>query len=173
MFRLEWNDRAKSIVAGFRNSKPYWQEFLEQSSYRLGEKGVEYIKEKDFLKASAPWFGIVKGTGKLQDSLKFEVSSDGEGFTTTFSSLFYGNYIDQGNGTSRITPKSAGKLAVRSRFGTEETMLMDSVAPMGQSSYSGWKPKEFTVKTMEYLNENTPSLVERYLQEALDKLVKV
>lgn len=171
MIIIKWNAKAERMLQNFCNSKTHWESFLEQSCYELGEDSIHYIKENGYLKAHAPFFGIVKGTGELENSLEFEVKSSGGGFAVNFYGLFYGNYIEKGNGSSRIYPKGGKYLAVRSKV--ENSYPMRSVAPMGKSMYSNWKPIPFSTYTANYISDHAHELLDKYLQETLERLVSV
>jgi hypothetical protein len=171
LINIKWDSKAQGIIENFQNAEPYWQHFLGEGVHELGEQSIKYIKDQKFLQASAPFFGVIAGTGALEESLHYEVEPSGNGFHVNFYGLFYGNYIDSGNGNSRIYPKNGQYLAAGSRVGNLHTMK--SVAPMGQSKYSGWKPKEFSVKTAEWLAENVHGLLDSFLQESVERMVNL
>lgn len=167
MFTFEWDQKALNILKNFSYTKRYMSSFMNSLSKTLAKEAENQIKPN--LDAKAEWNGSKHGTGNLRNSLMSKVLDSGEGFDITFESLFYGIYMDVGNG-DLIMPTSSDTLTVGARNDAGPITFAKQVGGVG--SFTPGLPTHFSDKTVAYLDTNMHQFTDKFIGDLLRKMVK-
>lgn len=143
----KWDQKAWDQADKFLAFRDDWDSFLMKTSKELADYAQEYFKPMLNVRNNP------RGNGDTKESIKSEITMNGDGFDIEYTGLLSAYYMDVGNfpAGQEMSARSFGMKAfpVDQRFGTPNW----SAVIHGMGHYTSGVPTHWSEKTAEHLAE--------------------
>lgn len=180
MFEVSLDSRSQQILENFMNCERYFDNAKIEMAYILADKSLQHMRPMTYGVSE-----YYRGHHELADSLKARPFFTSAGFEITFSGLFYGLYMDEGNfpadavisRAKSVTNPFTGRVGPApmpvglNRAGGDQITWVEYIHGMGHTT-KGKVPTHYSVKTAEWLEKNMYSFTDSLIRDLFRKLVK-